>query len=646
MKVPKLLSKPWATKGLKNDIPADRSEGLPIESATYNEGFPSITMTPISTGGKAPSGKDMNGVLNELSDHIVYQNKGSLYPFDSAFAEKIGGYPKGAVLINDNLNLAFQSLIDNNKTNFNTQNYADKWVVVFGNEFFVPKTQKASTTQAGIVQLSNDDNSDDETKAPTLKVIKKLKGLYDGLRSLLNNYIPNSKKSNAVNSPSSDTVATSQAVKTAYDKAESKWTKQSASDTQEGVVQLSHKTDGTDQTKAASEFALGEVGKKSLPVGAVIAFPRAVEHPVGFLKCDGSTFTQQTYPDLYRTLGNRNTLPNLTRSDVGQLAYFPSDTIPEGWLACDGQVISQTDYPVLYAYLGSRYGANGKLPNAEDRFIRNAGNGLRVGQTQGDAIRNITGNYLVYINDEASPPSGVFQILEDRFGGIGYAPRGRSKTMSFDSSRVVPTADENRPKSIVFVLCIKAWNRFDDVQFWIKAFGEVSNVGQLDASRLGQDIQQIRAEKADLYHQHNVADIRDFSQGVANEFFYQKIGDFEIRRYPDGTMIQTCIHRRSGLEFSRNYDDSKDFVTLVHPIAFVSKPVVSITPELSHPYLDGNQAVNDKTKRLSSPINESDDGNWGLTIDNNQRQCQFNYQNPNVYISEMSFHIFVIGRWK
>ncbi|WP_278650741.1 phage tail protein, partial [Rodentibacter pneumotropicus] len=78
---------------------------------------------------------------------------------------------------------------------------------------------RANTEKAGIVQLSNDDNSDDETKAPTLKAIKKLKGLYDGLRRLLDNYIPNSKKSNAVNSASSDTVATSLAAKTAYDKA-------------------------------------------------------------------------------------------------------------------------------------------------------------------------------------------------------------------------------------------------------------------------------------------------------------------------------------------------------------------------------------------------------------------------------------------
>ncbi|WP_179108201.1 tail fiber protein, partial [Rodentibacter trehalosifermentans] len=62
---------------------------------------------------------------------------------------------------------------------------------------YTHKIDRATTANAGIVQLSNDDNSDDETKAPTLKAIKKLKGLYDGLRRLLDSYIPNSKKSNA-----------------------------------------------------------------------------------------------------------------------------------------------------------------------------------------------------------------------------------------------------------------------------------------------------------------------------------------------------------------------------------------------------------------------------------------------------------------
>ncbi|MFZ7164348.1 phage tail protein [Avibacterium avium] len=71
---------------------------------------------------------------------------------------------------------------------------------------------KASTAQAGIVQLTNDTNSDSETLGLTAKAGKTLKALIDALTRNLANYIPNSKKSNAINSASGDTVATSKAV--------------------------------------------------------------------------------------------------------------------------------------------------------------------------------------------------------------------------------------------------------------------------------------------------------------------------------------------------------------------------------------------------------------------------------------------------
>ena len=78
--------------------------------------------------------------------------------------------------------------------------------------------KKASTTQKGEVQLYSGYDSDSEELAATPKVIKTLKGFIDSITRSLTNYIPNSKKSSEVNSTSADTVATSAAVKTAYDK--------------------------------------------------------------------------------------------------------------------------------------------------------------------------------------------------------------------------------------------------------------------------------------------------------------------------------------------------------------------------------------------------------------------------------------------
>ncbi|HHF4684496.1 TPA: phage tail protein, partial [Haemophilus influenzae] len=190
----------------------------------------------------------------------------------------------------------------------------------------------ASLVKKGIVKLFSGYDSDAEDMAATPKAIKGLKALIDAITRNLGNYIPNSKKSSRVDSNSADDVATSAAVKTAYDKgveaeelANTKWAAKSATETEPGILPISHKTDGTDKNKFASEYAVGEAAKKGLPLGAIVSFPRAVTNPVGFLRADGSTFSQQTFPDLYRTLGDSNQLPDLTRSDVGMTAYFAVD---------------------------------------------------------------------------------------------------------------------------------------------------------------------------------------------------------------------------------------------------------------------------------------------------------------------------------
>ncbi|HHF0464373.1 TPA: pyocin knob domain-containing protein, partial [Haemophilus influenzae] len=95
-----------------------------------------------------------------------------------------------------------------------------------------------------------------------------------------------------------------------------------------------------------------ETGGDGVPIGAVVSFPRAVTNPVGFLKADGTTFNQQTFPDLYRTLGDSNQLPDLTRSDTGMTAYFAVDNIPAGWIAFDSirTTVTQQNYPELYRH--------------------------------------------------------------------------------------------------------------------------------------------------------------------------------------------------------------------------------------------------------------------------------------------------------
>lgn len=79
--------------------------------------------------------------------------------------------------------------------------------------------EKADTTKAGIVQLTDDTGLDSDKLGLSARAGKKLAQLISTVQLALGNYIPNNKKSNSVTSNSSEDVATSSAVKTAYDKA-------------------------------------------------------------------------------------------------------------------------------------------------------------------------------------------------------------------------------------------------------------------------------------------------------------------------------------------------------------------------------------------------------------------------------------------
>ena len=244
-----------------------------------------------------------------------------------------------------------------------------------------------------------------------------------------------------------------------------------------------------------------ETGGDGVPIGAVVSFPRAVTNPVGFLKADGLTFNQQTFPDLYRTLGDSNQLPDLTRSDVGMTAYFAVDNIPAGWIAFDSirATVTQQNYPELYRHLVGKYGSISNVPLAEDRFIRNTGNGLNIGQTQSDEIKKHVHRVRTHWAD--SSDSSIFYdktktVIDSRLRTATTTDDNLSDNGFMHPLLDTPMAtggDETRPKSLILKLCIKAKNTFDDVQFWVKAFGVVENVGALDAGTLAQNMQALSA---------------------------------------------------------------------------------------------------------------------------------------------------------
>lgn len=383
---------------------------------------------------------------------------------------------------------------------------------------------RSNINTEGVVRLTNDTGLESESLALTAKAGKKLAQLIATVQLALNNYIPLNKRSSAVNSNDENNVATSKAVKTAYDKgveaeelANTKWTAKSATETEPGILPISHKTDGADKNKFASEYAVGEAAKKGLPLGAVVSFPRAVTNPNGFLRANGSTFNASAFPDLYKVLGNSNTLPDLTRSDVGMTAYFAVDNIPAGWIAFDeiATQVTEQRYPELYRHLIDKYGSINSVPKVADRFLRNAGNGLSVGQIQEDDLKRhvhrVPIDYDSWFDDSSQGRNNsyfdytTFAQSSDLWSTLGYDNAGGDNGFASpkDTSQMATGGDETRPKSLVLKLCIKALNSFDDVVFWIKSHGEVTNAGTLDAGRLAQDIQQLSAKTQQIERQSN-----------------------------------------------------------------------------------------------------------------------------------------------
>lgn len=151
----KLLSTPFAQNGLKNNIPND-DIGLTEGLATYELGFPEITMTPLENGGIPPSGYDVNGVLNDLSSHIVHLNQGGQYKFDSDLCNSINGYSKGAILLSNDESKQYISLVNNNKVNFNTataEQISGKWDV------FNDKVNGSITAGNGLISAVENKNT-------------------------------------------------------------------------------------------------------------------------------------------------------------------------------------------------------------------------------------------------------------------------------------------------------------------------------------------------------------------------------------------------------------------------------------------------------------------------------------------------------
>lgn len=153
---------------------------------------------------------------------------------------------------------------------------------------------------------------------------------------------------------------------------------------------------------------------------------------------------------------------------VGTIAYFGRNGTVNGWLPMNGGEYSRSQYASLVSQcpniiLGGSSSSTFRLPDTRGLFIRvlDQGRGVDGGRGwcswQDDAIRNITGRFWGFDVQGSFGGDGAYYVSSrgnwNDSGGDYQSDYGRN--MSFDASRVVPTANENRPKNMAFPLYIK-----------------------------------------------------------------------------------------------------------------------------------------------------------------------------------------------
>jgi len=114
---PRRLVKPFGAVAGSGFIRSVPIAAQPAGAASYDTGFPPETFQPVASGGVPPSGQDMNGVLFDATGNAAWSAAGGIAQFDSAYASTIGGYPMYALLASTTSGILWQSTVDNNTAN-------------------------------------------------------------------------------------------------------------------------------------------------------------------------------------------------------------------------------------------------------------------------------------------------------------------------------------------------------------------------------------------------------------------------------------------------------------------------------------------------------------------------------------------------
>ena len=168
---------------------------------------------------------------------------------------------------------------------------------------------------------------------------------------------------------------------------------------------------------------------------------------------------------------------------VGSVVWLSTSTVPAGFLLCNGQAVGRTTYPDLFAAIGTTYGSGDgsttfNLPNLIDKFIEGAN--TNIGDSVAAGLPNITGIVGGLNLWNVPQPNGAFYSV--KFGSNTNAS-GVSGTAEYEnhldasrSNSIYGNSSTVQPPALKLLPCIKAYS-------------SVSNISELDAAQLENEVQ-------------------------------------------------------------------------------------------------------------------------------------------------------------
>ena len=216
-------------------------------------------------------------------------------------------------------------------------------------------------------------------------------------------------------------------------------------------------------------------------------------------------------------------------------------------------------------------------PNAP-RWFTEGGNGIAPSYPGADWFNIVQAELLNILTDAGmTPDKGQFNQITQAIRALVSAsvktslndkapiaspiftgtPKAPTPAQTVNDTTVATTA---YVRAAIAALVGTAPAALDTLSEIANALAEDKNVKATLLAEIGK--------KANFSHTHTVSQITDFNQATSQiintAITYQKIGNVEIRKYPDGTMIQTGL-----VVFTR--EGTTVHTDLVLPIAYVDK---------------------------------------------------------------------------